>query len=234
MSPSNAPVLVVVAHPDDEVLGFGGTASVLTKNGREVIPCILSGTVEARHLHPGDGALHEDTLAAAELLGMSDPIFGPFPNIKMNTVPHLELVQFIERAMQDTGAEHLVTHHMGDLNDDHRQVARATHAAARLSQRRDNTSRLLSLHAMEVPSSTDWAFGGTDEQFTATSFFEIGTAGLARKQEALTCYRDVSRPYPHPRNDAVIEAWAVMRGAQAGLNLAEAFQTLHVDLTALL
>lgn len=234
MRPQDAPVLVVVAHPDDEVLGFGGTASVIAKNGRAVIPCVLSGSVQARHLHPGNDALHRDTAAAAELLGMSEPIFGTFPNIQMNTVPHLELVQFVEAAIEKTGARHLVTHHMGDLNDDHRQVARATHAAARLSQRRHNTSRLLSLHAMEVPSSTDWAFGGTDEQFKATSFFEIGAAGLARKQEALMCYRDVSRPYPHPRHDSVIEAWAVMRGAQAGVNLAEAFQTLHVDLTALL
>ncbi len=227
-------VLVVVAHPDDEVLGFGGTASVLAKHGREVVACILSGAAEARRRHPGDDALEEDAVAAAEVLGMSKPIFGAFPNIKMNSVPHLDLVQFIEEAIDTTGAVHLVTHHVGDLNDDHRQVARATHAAARLSQRRNNTSGLVSLHAMEVPSSTDWAFGGSGEHFSVTSFFEIGTAGLARKQQALACYREVTRPYPHPRNDAVIEAWAVMRGAQAGLPLAEGFETLHIDLSALL
>ena len=228
--PPDPVTLIVVAHPDDEVLGFGGTAGLLAERGRRVVPCILVGGAEARTRRPADEELNADTLAAARILGMEPPILGPFPNIQLNAVPHLDLVQFIEQAIESVDPAHIVTHHLGDLNDDHRQVARATHAAARLSQRRGNKTSLKSLHAMEVPSSTDWSFGGVDVEFRPTSFFEIGRRGLDLKQKALACYRDVMRPYPHPRSVEVVEAWAVMRGAQAGLEMAESFQALYVDL----
>jgi LmbE family N-acetylglucosaminyl deacetylase len=170
---------------------------------------------------------------AAAVLGMADPMLGPFPNIQMNSVPHLEMVQFIEQALRATDASHIVTHHAGDLNDDHRQVARATHAAARLSQRVDNRSSLHSLVAMEVLSSTDWSFDGLTAPFKPTSFMEIGVRGVAKKIEALECYRDVMRPYPHPRNSDVVRALAVTRGARAGMDHAEAFETLHLDMSTM-
>ena len=80
-------VLVVVAHPDDEVLGFGGTAWVLGRQGYQVTACILCGTADARSQRPSDAALQDDVLRAAEVLGMGRPLLGTFPNIRMNAVP---------------------------------------------------------------------------------------------------------------------------------------------------
>lgn len=225
-----ANVLVVVAHPDDEVLGCGGAAAVWTSQGVRMQACILSGDVSARHLRPEDDALLHDTKAASAALGMQPPVTGAFPNIAMNAVPHIDLVQFVEHAIESTGAQHLITHHPNDLNDDHRQTSAAVQAAARLSSRRPGLPPLLGLHYMEVPSSTDWSFPNDRQPFRPNSYVEIGEGGLTAKLEALRCYRDVMRPYPHPRSEPVIRGLAAVRGGESNLHLAEAFETVHLRL----
>ena len=224
-------VLVVVAHPDDDVLGIGGTAYRLTERGTRVRAAILCGQVGARGQRPNDENLNIDMRRATEILGMDEPILGDFPNIRMNTVDHLELVQFVEQAIRETQASHIFTSHPADLNDDHRQVSLATQAAVRLAQRGHAVPSLRSLHYMEILSATDWAFRGTDS-FQPDSFFEIEHDGLKAKKAALAEYRGVMRPFPHPRSDEGLEGLATVRGATAGMNLAEAFQTAHLDLGA--
>lgn len=223
-------VLVVVAHPDDEVLGCGGTVSRLTAAGRSVHVALMSGDVTARQRRPADDHLIEDTERAAESLGISSIRRGPFPNIRMNTVDHLDLVKFIEGTMDEVQAEWIFTHHPHDLNDDHRQTSVAVQAAARLHQRGNGGAPLRGLLFMEVLSSTDWQFGGTGRSFEPTTFFELGTAGLEAKIQALKCYRDVVRPYPHPRSEESLRGQATIRGSEAGMEFAEAFQVAHLDL----
>lgn len=230
--PGNS-VLVVVAHPDDDVLGFGGTAFSLTQSGTSVRAAILSGKAAARGRRPSETHLHEDMRRATEILGMGEPILGDFPNIRMNTVDHLDLVQFIEHAIVESQATHIFTSHPGDLNDDHRQTSLATQAAARLAQRGHEVPSLRGLHYMEILSSTDWAFRGSDS-FEADSFYEIGRDGLEAKKRALAAYRDVMRPFPHPRSDEAIHGLATVRGAASGMQYAEAFQTGHLDLSGVI
>ena len=218
--------LVVVAHPDDEILGFGGTGAKLVSNGERVCAIVISGAVNARTLRPTSEELNHDILAANHLLGFDEPILGSFPNIKLNTVPHLELVQFIEEQIVRLKPTRIFTHHDGDLNDDHLQVARACLAASRLPQRRPELPRLRSVHSLEIPSSTDWAFPGMYPSFAPNTFFEIESF-LEKKIEALMCYRHVMRPFPHPRSREALTGLAAMRGAQAGLRYAEAFVTLY-------
>ena len=222
-------VLVVVAHPDDDVLGIGGTAYTLAQRGVPVRAAILCGEVTARGQRPTDTNLNSDMLRASEILGMSAPILGDFPNIRMNTVDHLDLVQFIEQAIVETQATRIFTSHPGDLNDDHRQTSLATQAAVRLAQRGHDVPALRSLHFMEILSATDWAFRGNNT-FAPDSFFHIGREGLEAKTEALSAYRGVMRPFPHPRSREGLEGLAAVRGAAAGLEYAEAFQTAHMDL----
>jgi len=218
-------VLVVVAHPDDEALGCGGTVAKLRAGGSRVSCCIMGADVRARRHRPEDDALRADTDAAAAILGFERLIRGDFPNIELNTVPHLELVRFVEEAMLETGADVLITHHAGDLNNDHRHVALAARAAARLWQRREGVPPLWALLYMEIASSTDWAFSGRDEVFAPNLFVPLGEAELDAKLRACAAYRGVMRPHPHPRSEEGLRAQALRRGAQAGAPLAEAFET---------
>ena len=161
-------------------------------------------------------------------------MLGDFPNIRMNTVAHLDLVQFVERALEEACADLVMTHHPGDLNDDHRAVSFAAQAAARLPQRRTGLPPIRSLHFMECLSATDWAYPPTDGGFTPNSFIELGEEHLGNKLAALACYRGVMREYPHPRSTEALRGLAQVRGAQAGMMYAEAFDTRYVDLAALL
>lgn len=221
-------ILIVVAHPDDEVLIAGASIARWVEAGVEVTACILAGGAEARTQRPGDSELADDTATASRILGMSKPILGDFPNIAMNTVPHLALVQFVESAMRSSGARTLITHHPGDINDDHHQTSRACQAAARLHQR----NGLGHLHALafgEVPSSTDWSIPSDTLPFTPTAFVDVKEEHIATKLKALATYQGVMRPHPHPRSDTAIRALAHVRGAASGMPLAEAFQVAFLD-----
>ena len=216
--------LVVVAHPDDEVLGAGGTIYTLAQRGEDVNVCILSGGVEVRNFRPSDEELQVDTNNCLSILGVNQKIVGEFPNIKLNIVPHVELVQFIEKAIVDTGADVLITHHPADLNNDHLQTSLACQAASKLFQRRSDITPLTELWFMEVPSETEWGVNKTLLQFNPNTFIEIGKEGVEKKIEALSMYRGVMRDYPHPRSREALTGLAAYRGGQSGCCYAEAFE----------
>lgn len=215
-------VLVVIAHPDDEALGSGASIYRLVREGNEVAVATLANHAAARHNLSSH--LSEEQTRAHAILGISKSYAADFPNIKMNTVPHLELVQFVESCIEDFGAEVIVTHHPSDTNIDHSVTSGAVQAAVRLFQRRENIPPLRELWYMEVPSSTEWALDSSVRRFTPNLFFEIGEEGLSKKLEALSCYAGVMRPYPHPRSDEALRGLAAWRGAQAGCRYAEAFE----------
>lgn len=217
--------LLVVAHPDDEILGLGGAAKLLG-DVNDIHTCIMSGHAQARKMRPSDEELRADILQAHGIAGMTPSFFGGFPNIRMNTVPHLDLVQFIENAILVSGATRVYTHHPSDLNDDHKHVSIACQAAVRVFQRRNDVRALRGFYFMEVLSSTEWAFDVSGGAFNPTGFLEIGEEGVQRKLQALAAYRHVMREYPHPRSKEVISGLAALRGAQAGVRYAEAVQVV--------
>lgn len=216
--------LVVVAHPDDEVLGAGAMIYQKAKKGENVDVCILSGNVEVRHLRPEDSALNADISESGKILGLRNTMKGSFPNIQLNTVPHLKLVQFIEQAIIQTEPDVIITHHPSDTNNDHLHTSLACQAAIRLFQRRPEVKAIRELWYMEVPSATEWSVNAAMLPFTPNTFIEVGADGVEKKIAALSLYRDVMRPYPHPRSAESLRGLAVWRGSQSGLNYAEAFQ----------
>jgi len=225
------PVLIVAAHPDDEVLGCGATAAWFAGQGVPVTSCILSGEVTVRQNRPELERLGRETRRAQEILGLRPPLLGSFPNIEFNTVSHLQIVRFIEGAIAETGADLIFTHDPGDLNQDHRVTSHACQVAARLFQRRPRVPPLRALFFMEVLSSTDWVFPGGAQPFTPDAFFPAEST-LDKKIEALDAYSGVMRPFPHPRSVEVLRGLAAYRGGQSGIRYAEAFRTAFRSYTS--
>ena len=214
--------LVVVAHPDDEVLGAGATIHKLIQQGHNVAVAIMANHAAAR-TNISD-TLVNDEAEAFKIMGVTKLYAADFPNIKMNTVPHLDLVKFIESCIEDFKTDAIITHHPSDTNNDHVQTSYAVQAASRLFQRKDGVPALKELLYMEVPSSTEWSFDSSSNRFTPNYFVEIGKEGVELKTKALAAYKGVMRTYPHPRSNEAIEGLATYRGVQAGCNYAEAFE----------
>ena len=217
-------ILIVVAHPDDEVLGAGATIHKLIEQGNEVAVCTMANHAAAR-ANISD-TLADDQKKAMSILGVKTMYSADFPNIKMNTVPHLELVQFIEKCIEDFGAEAIITHHPSDTNIDHHETSKAAQAACRLFQRKPSVPELKLFLYMEVLSSTEWSLDSAAVKFNANYFVEIGAEGLETKLKALNAYKGVMREYPHPRSREAITGLAAYRGAQAGCKYSEAFESV--------
>lgn len=216
--------LIVSAHPDDEVLGAGGSIYKFTNEGHTVDVAIMCLEARARSNRPGEDQLTADIESSSKALGIGRSYGGTFPNIEMNTVPHLRLVQFIERTILESEPDVVVTHHPSDTNNDHYQVSIACQAAIRLFQRRTDVKPVSELWYMEIPSSTEWSVNTSLNRFIPNTFVEVGKQGVDKKIEALSMYRGVMRQYPHPRSEEGIIGLAACRGMQAGLNYAEAFE----------
>lgn len=218
--------LIVVAHPDDEVLGAGASIFKWTKTGDAVDICIMCAEAKARACRPEDNELDADLNASAAYLGIDKKYEGSFPNIEMNIVPHIQLVQFIEKTILESEPNIVITHHPADTNNDHLQTSMACQEAIRLFQRRPQVKPIQEMWYMEVPSSTEWAVNTAMNRFQPNVFVEVGKEGVEAKIKALSMYRGVMRPYPHPRSIEGIEGFAVYRGCQAGCNFAEAFEVV--------
>ncbi len=216
--------LIIVSHPDDEVLGAGASIYKWTKTGDVVDVCILCSEAKARAFRPEDNELEDDTNASNKFMGVNHLYEGTFPNIEMNTVPHLQIVQFIEMAIIDSHPDILITHHPADTNNDHLHTSISCQEAVRLFQRRNDVRPIKELWYMEIPSSTEWALNTAFNRFQPNTFVEVGKDGVDAKVKALSMYRGVMRPYPHPRSAEAIVGFAAYRGCQSGCNYAEAFE----------
>ena len=202
---------------------FGGGAH----DGDEVDVCIMCVEAKARAFRPSDAELEGDTDAAVSFLGVKRKFEGTFPNIEMNTVSHLKLVQFIEAAIRESEPDVIITHHPADTNNDHLQTSMACQEAIRLFQRRPEVKRVREFWYMEVPSCTEWAVNAAMNLFRPNCYVEVGKDGVEAKCKALSMYRGVMRPYPHPRSDEYITGLAAMRGGQWGMEFAEAFEVVR-------
>lgn len=218
--------LIVVAHPDDEVLGAGASIWKWTHGGDVVDICIMSTEAQARAFRPTDDDLDSDLNISSGFLGIGKKYKGAFPNIEMNTVSHLKLVQFIESSIRESEPDIVITHHPADTNNDHMQTSLACMEAIRLFQRRPELKRVKEFWFMEIPSCTEWKANNALQSYAPNCFVEVGKEGVDAKIKALAMYRGVMRPYPHPRSEEYITGLAVVRGSQWGVNYAESFEVV--------
>ena len=179
--------LIVVAHPDDETLGAGASMWKWSHQGDTVDVCIMCTEAKARAFRPEDNELDEDKNASNKYLGVNRIYEGTFPNIEMNTVPHLQLVQFIEEAIKASEPDLIITHHPADTNNDHLQTSMACQEAIRLFQRRPEVKPIQEFWYMEVPSCTEWALNTAMNRFQPNTWVEVGKEGVDAKVKALGC-----------------------------------------------
>jgi len=224
MTSRDTKVLVVAAHPDDEVLGCGGAISRHAREGAAVCVVILADGVGSRG---SSDALRMRELAerqhaarrACAIMGVADLVLLSYADNRMDGVERLDVVQDIERHVARWLPSVVYTHHGGDVNIDHRVVHDAVIAACR-PQPGHPVRRLL---FFETPSSTEWRPSGSLPQFAPNWFTDISdTLGL--KLEAMTAYAQELRDFPHPRSTEGVTHLARCRGAAVGVLAAEAFE----------
>lgn len=220
--------LVIAAHPDDEVLGCGGTIARLAAEGSSVSILILAtGLTSRADFDPARDAgklqLHlERARRAGALLGAREVSFGGFPDQRMDTLPLLDITQAIERVIARVQPECVLTQHGGDLNLDHAITFRATMTATRPIA----GGPVKRLYSYEVPSSTDWSFQQFEPRFRPSVFFDI-TAHVEKKIAAMQLYESEARVFPHPRSPEALRAGAQRWGSQVGVAAAEAFHCVR-------
>ncbi len=211
-------VLVLAAHPDDEILGMGGTVAVHAHAGDEVrIVCVTDGSSTQ---YPDDAAKREqkndEARRAAAELGVTDYVHLDHPDMRLDTVPHVELNREIEEQIRDFRAEVVYTMHP-DVNSDHRAMFDSVAVATRPMP--GQVVRRVLTYA--PTSSTEWTPAGTN-WFVPNWFVDI-SATFERKLAAWACYATEQREYPHPRSERAMRAHAELWGSTVGCEYAEPF-----------
>ena len=220
-------ILVVAAHPDDEVLGCGGTIARLSRSHRVHIG-ILGEGMTARYARRQEAdprrmrRLQEQARRAARELRASSVAFAGLPDNRFDTVPVLEITKQVERWLARVRPQAVYTHHPGDLNIDHAVTFRAVLAATRPV----NGCGVKEVYAFEVPSSTEWGFQRLEPPFRPSVFTDISET-LEAKLRAMRAYAGEVRPFPHPRSPSALRAIAKRWGSVAGVNYAEAFELIR-------
>ncbi|MCK4462652.1 MAG: PIG-L family deacetylase [candidate division Zixibacteria bacterium] len=224
---SHSTVLVLAAHPDDEVLGCGASMARHVREGDSVHVVILAEGVTSRDKKRDRDLRDEDLSALSEaakranaLLGVESLSMGNLPDNRLDTVPLLDIVKLVEGYFDTVKPDIVYTHHAGDLNIDHRCIHQAVVTACRPIPGKKPVDTLL---FFEVPSSTEWQPPGSAEPFTPDWFTDI-TDSIDVKLEALKEYSSEMRPWPHARSLEAVEHLARWRGANVGVSAAEAFK----------
>lgn len=218
-------VLVVAAHPDDEVLGCGATIAKHVFAGDEVRVVIMAEGVTSRDRKRDRASRKGELESLAKAASRANDILGTesldlhdLPDNRLDSVDLLDIIQVVEMYIEKYKPRLVYTHYGSDLNIDHAIVNRAVVTACRPFPEHTVKGLLF----FEVPSSTDWQVPGSTTMFSPDWFVEV-TATLEKKIKALEAYGSEIRPWPHPRSSRAVENLALYRGSSAGLEAAEAF-----------
>jgi LmbE family N-acetylglucosaminyl deacetylase len=222
-------VLIVSAHPDDEVLGCGGTIARHADAGDQVQVLIMAEGATSRQLHRDRvqaseelSALEEAAKTAGKILGAVGVELLDLPDNRLDSLDRLDLIKQTENRIGCYQPEVIYVHHAGDVNVDHRRLHEAVTTACRPTPGQQ-VRRILSY---EVASSCEWQLPGSGPAFTPNWFVDI-SGQWDRKREALLAYASEMRAWPHARSLEALEHLARWRGAQVGVEAAEAFFLLR-------
>ena len=231
-------ILVLAAHPDDEVLGMGGTIKKFTKTGNTVKVVIFATGISSRRssnyknsenyavnkktisqMNKQIEKLKLDTISACKILGVSDVEFLDFPDNEMDLVSNLEITKKIEKIIKQFKPEQIFTHSCFDVNIDHRMLYFATLSATRPKP----GTKIKKVYSFEIPSSTEWHF---PSQFSPNFFVNIDDE-IKTKIQALKKYKTELNKFPHPRSIIALDAISKKWGSVCGFKNAEAFYLIR-------
>ena len=222
-------ILIVAAHPDDEVLGCGGSIAKWSKKGHKVHVLIMAEGATSRNSQRDRNAskkelsiLAQSANNAGEILGVETVNLLDYPDNRMDSVDLIEVVKSIENYIENIKPEVIATHHFGDLNIDHQIVHSAVMTASR-PQPEHVVKRIL---CFETQSSTEWQ-SPSHKQVFIPNWFEDISSTLEIKIKALDAYKSEMNSFPHSRSIKAIEYLAKLRGSIVGKNAAEAFMLMR-------
>lgn len=220
-------ILIVAAHPDDEVLGCFGTVARLIKEGYEAYTLILGEGITSRdHSRQQEqrsdemNALRQNIYDANNSIGIQQVFIENFPDNRFDSVDLLDIVKAVSHVKEEVKPDIIFTHYANDLNIDHR----ITHQAVLTATRPMGTECVKEMYAFEVLSSTEWNY---PLSFSPELYYDI-TSTLPLKIEAMRHYHNELREFPHPRSLKGIELNASYWGMRTGLERAEAFKIIRI------
>ena len=225
----NKKILVIAAHPDDEILGCGGTIKKLSKSGYKSKILIFGQGETSRQRLETDikisrrlNFLQNAAKNAAKIINAEEPIFFNLPDNKLDTVPLIEIIKKIETIIKKYRPSIIFTHFPGDLNIDHTILYKATITAARPLLK----STVKKILTYEVLSSTGWNNLESQNNFNPNYFVNIEKE-IQSKLKSIKCYKDEILKYPNARSIKSVEYLARTRGAIIGCKFAEAFMLVR-------
>ncbi len=224
---NNNKILIITAHPDDEVLGCGGTIAKYAKDN-DIYIAILGEGISSRYQKREEASkeelssLKKQSQEVGRFLGVRENLFFDLPDNQFDTIPFLKIVKEVEQVIKEIKPAIVYTHHFGDLNIDHRITFQAVLTATRPI----NNCSVKEIYLFEVPSSTDWSFGKINNPFSPNIFENISDT-INKKIEAMKIYKTEIREFPHPRSLEGLKILAKKSGMENGLNYAEAFELVR-------
>lgn len=222
-------ILIVAAHPDDEILGCGGTMALHSMTGNDVYVLILGEGItsrdEKRDRRKRDKEIMElrrDLERANRIVGTKKSFLFDFPDNRFDSIPLLDIIKVVEKVKKEVNPDIIYTHHNGDLNIDHRITFDAVLTACRPLK----SESVRSIYSFEIPSSTEWS-ADSSKYFIPNYFVNIKET-LEKKTNAMKAYTNEIRDFPHPRSGKALEILAQSRGIMTGFEYAEAFMVVRI------
>jgi len=213
----NKRILIIAAHPDDEILGCGGTILKLKKDNSIEVIFMTNGTDSRGKNKNMKKRRIDGCLNLFKKLKLNRPKFFNFPDNQLDTIPLLKIIKKIEKNISDFKPHIVITHFEGCLNIDHQITYQATITACRPI----NNTSVKKILSFEIPSSTEWSVSKY-KKFQPNYYIDISNQ-IDEKIELMKFYKDEIKPYPHSRSLKSIRTLAEYRGTNAGLKHAEGF-----------